>query len=444
MLRAQIGKYATVHGVSTASNIFSRKVGQRISEATVRSIRDSYTEELKCRRKRCGSTAEITELPERKRGRHVLLGEDLDRMVQSYLKKVREEGGVVTARITIAAARGILLSCDRGKLMEFGGHVELTRDWAYSILSRMGFVLRKASTAKSRYMVHQFKELKKTFLDNVRTTVEMEEIPPELVLNWDQTGIKILPTSLWTMEKQGSKRVEITGASDKRQITAVFCCSLVGDFLPIQLIYHGKTNRCHPKYQFPAGWSITHSPKHWSNEQTMLKYIDDIIIPYVKQVRCGREVAAVVIMDNFKGQITEAVLSLLDENDIHICLIPANTTDLLQPLDISVNKPAKQFLKNKFEDWYADQILHQLQGKDTDIILNPVDLSLPALKELGAKWLTEMAHYISNNPQFITNGFLKAGIPQAIDGEEEEDTSNGSDDLSDEDFSNVDNDDDNY
>ena len=58
-----------------------------------------------------------------------------------------------------------------------------------------------------------------------------------------------------------------------------------------------------------------------------------------------------------------------------------------------------------------------------------------------------MANYISNNPQFITNEFLKTGIPQAIDGEEEEDTSNRSDNedsLSDEDFSNIDNEDDNY
>ena len=62
---------------------------------------------------------------------------------------------------------------------------------------------------------------------------------------------------------------------------------------------------------------------------------------------------AVIIMDNFKGQITEAMTELLERHRIHTCLILANATNRLQPIDISVNKPAKSFLK-KFKMWYAD------------------------------------------------------------------------------------------
>jgi len=64
----------------------------------------------------------------------------------------------------------------------------------------------------------------------VVTTVEMEEIPPELILNWDQTGIKIVPSYSWTMDVKRAKRIEIVGLSDRRQITAVFCGNLMGDF----------------------------------------------------------------------------------------------------------------------------------------------------------------------------------------------------------------------
>ena len=48
-------------------------------------------------------------LPCRKRGRPYLLGEELDTIVQLYLKKVREGGGVVSSRIAMAAARCIVL-----------------------------------------------------------------------------------------------------------------------------------------------------------------------------------------------------------------------------------------------------------------------------------------------------------------------------------------------
>ena len=69
----------------------------------------------------------------------------------------------------------------------------------------------------------------------------MDEIPPELVINFDQTGIHYVPVSLWSMEMEGVKRVEVVGKDYKHQITAIFGISMGGDFLPIQLVYHGKT-----------------------------------------------------------------------------------------------------------------------------------------------------------------------------------------------------------
>ena len=53
-------------------------------------------------------------------------------------------------------------------------------------------------------------------------------------MNWDQTALKIVPVNSLTMEKNGSKRVELIAIDDKRQITGVFACSLTGTFLPLQ------------------------------------------------------------------------------------------------------------------------------------------------------------------------------------------------------------------
>ena len=69
----------------------------------------------------------------------------------------------------------------------------------------------------------------------------MEEVPSDLIINWDQTSVHYIPTSQWIMEKQGSKHVEIIAADDKREIIAVLAGSLGGDFLPPQLIYKGST-----------------------------------------------------------------------------------------------------------------------------------------------------------------------------------------------------------
>ena len=96
----------------------------------------------------------------------------------------------------------------------------------------------------------------------------MDEVPTQLIINWDQTGINYVPVANWTMEQVGSNRIEIIGKDDKRQLTAVFECSMAGDFLLPQLVYQGKTNRYLPQYKFPAGWpwDITFTENHWSNQ----------------------------------------------------------------------------------------------------------------------------------------------------------------------------------
>ena len=139
------------------------------------------------------------------------------------------------------------------------------------------------ATTKSKLTVQRFEELKQQYLLDIKAVVEMEEIPHDLIINWDQTGINYVPVSQWTMAKEGSKRVEIVGVNDKRQITAVFAGSLAGDFLPVQLVYQGKTKKCLPYVEFPANWHVTATPNHWCNEVTTLDYVQKIIIPYIRR-----------------------------------------------------------------------------------------------------------------------------------------------------------------
>ena len=40
-------------------------------------------------------------------------------------------------------------------------------------------------------MVHNFEEVKEQFLNDIVAVVKMEDIPDELILNWDHTAINI-------------------------------------------------------------------------------------------------------------------------------------------------------------------------------------------------------------------------------------------------------------
>ena len=189
--------------------------------------------EESAKRRYLGVDEEIETMPKKKRGKKVLLGEQLDRKLQQYLTTLKSNRGIISAQVAMAAAKGLLLSLNRGALAEYRGHIKITRHWAYSLFHRMKFVQRKVTMSQSKYTATNFAEVKQKFLDDVVETVEMEEVCPELILNWDQTGIRIVPSSTWTMDREGVSRIEMVGAKDKHQITAVFCCTLQDDFLPV-------------------------------------------------------------------------------------------------------------------------------------------------------------------------------------------------------------------
>lgn len=416
--RADIGKYAVQHGVVSAKRKYSMKLDVDLNESTVRGFKMAYLDEVNRKRKADEDDISVTKLPTKKRGRPVLLGAELDTIVQQYIMKLRQNKATVNTAVVIAGARGILLSLDRSRLSQYGGPATLTESWAKSILKRMNFTKRRGTT-KASIPVEAFNARKSEFLQTIIDIVTMEEIPQELIFNWDQTGLNLVPASSWTMDQKGAKRVEIKGLNDKRQITGVFCGSMVGEFLPIQLIYGGKTRRCHPPYSFPTDWNVTHSQNHWSNELTMLEYIDKVIVPFVERVRDDlgkdKEQAALAIFDHFRGQLTANVTAALEKHNIHSAIVPATCTDRLQPMDLSVNRSAKCFLRRKFQEWYSDQISEQLTSQDDLEELKPVDMSTALMKCVGGPWLVQLFEYLSQSPHIIINGFLAADIPQSLD-----------------------------
>ncbi|XP_062620415.1 uncharacterized protein LOC134281989 [Saccostrea cucullata] len=151
-----------------------------------------------------------------------------------------------------------------------GGSIEITRQWALSILKRMNMVKRRgSSTAKPE--IKNLNELKTKFHEKIDELVTKYKIPPQLIINFDHTGVQLLPVSRWTMAEKGCDKVNIVGLDDKWEITGVMAGALSGDVLPPQVIYKGKTDLFHAKYNFPDDWDITHTENHWANKDTSFR-----------------------------------------------------------------------------------------------------------------------------------------------------------------------------
>ena len=87
-----------------------------------------------------------------------------------------------------------------------------------------------------------------------------------MILNLDQAPSKYIILAQATLAKKNLKSVAIAGGSDKCSITATFAVSFDGTFLPMQLIYEGKTTQSLPQFGFPSFFSLSVNPTHYSNE----------------------------------------------------------------------------------------------------------------------------------------------------------------------------------
>ena len=126
-----------------------------------------------------------------------------------------------------------------------------------SLFRRMGFVRYIKTIGKVHIPVGAQKEAELKFLHQIVNQVEKYQIPPSLILNFDQTPSKYVQDLSLTMAKHGETNILIAGANDKRSITVTFSITFNNKFLPMQLIYKGKTNQSLPKVDFPGGVSLS-------------------------------------------------------------------------------------------------------------------------------------------------------------------------------------------
>ena len=114
--------------------------------------------------------------------------------------------------------------------------------------------------------------------------------------------------------------------------------------------------------------------------------------------------SSLYIFDNFKVQLAAQVLELLKNNHVETVFVPSNCTDQLQPFNLSVNKPTKDFLRKNLKNG-------MVYNQGTAV---PIKFPLSTMKPLGAQWIKELYSYMIEHSDIAHNGFKAAGIPDIV------------------------------
>ena len=151
----------------------------------------------------------------------------------------------------------------------------------------------------------------------------MERVGRKRFFNFDETFWRLLQNCLQCWGVRGSPIRLPTKNNEKAGMTLGFTISASGKCLPILLIGKGKTQACLKKYmikQHKGKVVATWSTKGWSTKQTMLFYLENVLIPYTKgKLSC-------MTWDTYGSHLDEDVVRFAMNNNIHIIPTPPGGT----------------------------------------------------------------------------------------------------------------------
>lgn len=117
---------------------------------------------------------------------------------------------------------------------------------------------------------------------------------------------------------------------------------------------------------------------------------------------------ALLVMDAFRGHLHKSVREQLKTMKTDVAIIPGGMTGILQPLDVGVNKPFKDRIRQKWVDWLQ---------RDDHAFTPRGNLKRPALATVCG-WVKDSWEDIPS--ELITRAFLKCSISNRLDGTEDD------------------------
>ena len=169
----------------------------------------------------------------------------------------------------------------------------------------------------------------------------------------------------------------VAGYEDKRQITCVVEFFLFGVLLPLQLVFQGKTDACHPSapadhIAVQQGMHLTHSHNHWSNLDTTKEWICKIVEPWrlrkVAQYSLPSDAHVLLILDVWRTHTAPPFRSWLEQEypHYHVRFVPPNCTAELQVADVALNYPLKHAVRKRFNEYVSQKVAEAKKVPDME------------------------------------------------------------------------------
>jgi hypothetical protein len=138
-----------------------------------------------------------------------------------------------------------------------------------------------------------------------------------------------------------------TTGTEKQRCAVMLAVTANWDKLPPYVIFKRKTL---PKEKFPPGIHVRVQENGWMDQDLVKDWVNKV---WDRRPGALRRQKARLVLDSFRGHFKEDVKKL-QRGRTDVAVIPGGVTSILQPLDISINKPFKESLRRFYGEWMAE------------------------------------------------------------------------------------------
>lgn len=209
-------------------------------------------------------------------------------------------------------------------------------EWVRSFLKRHPELTTRFAANIKRVRASVNAEVLQDYISALGETVE--GVPPENIWNFDESNLTDNPGQKKVIVKRGTKYPEKIINSSKSSISLMFSGSATGEFLPPYVVYKAAHLWNTWTENGPAGCRYSVTPSGWFESNTFEDWFESILLPRLKKLE-GKKV---VICDNLSSHLSVRILKLCQENNVSFVCIPANSTHITQPLDVTFFRPMKE------------------------------------------------------------------------------------------------------
>ncbi|KAH3708958.1 hypothetical protein DPMN_068417 [Dreissena polymorpha] len=220
----------------------------------------------------------------------------------------------------------------------------LSNCWLYGFLGRWRERLStlKPSALDSNRAKNTTPEAVQTYFHNLKNTIDTLHLEnrPDLIFNMDETGISPEHRPPNIIAPSNEKPHSVTSPRSATT-TLIACANAAGSNIPPYFVFKGKRFNEDLMQGASAGAGYAMSDSGWSTTTVFQDYLKIHFLKHVKRDHENQPV--LLILDGHTTHTSSELIQWALTNNIHIFVLPAHTSHVLQPLDVAVFGPFKRF-----------------------------------------------------------------------------------------------------